>query len=66
MEITVKLKNETKKQIELLIIDDYTQQLEQLKQEKNNYDYTTYRKQYVKLYNAILWHKKEYKNLLGE
>ena len=62
----IKTSIETQKQIELMIIEDYKNQLEQLKLNKQNYNYETYRRLYVKYHNAIQWHKKEYKKLLGE
>lgn len=62
----IKTSIETQKKIKLMIIEDYKQQLEELKSNKQNYEYKLYRAKYLKLYNAILWHKIEYNKLLGE
>ena len=66
MKIAQSINIETMKKIKQLIIDDYKSQLEELKKQKSNYDYTTYRKKYVNLNNAIQWHKKDYNKLMGE
>ena len=57
---------ETQAKIKLMMIYDYEQQLEELKQNKSNYEYKAYRYKYMLLYNAIKWNKQQYKKLMGE
>ena len=64
--VNLEITTETQAKTKLLIIEDYKQQLEQLKQNKSNYAYKEYRYKYVLLHNAIKWNEKQYKKLIGE
>ena len=64
--LNLQIKNETLAKTKLLVIEDYKQQLAELKQNKSNYAYKEFRYKYQLLYNAIKYNEKEYKKLMGE
>ena len=64
--LNLQIKNETLAKTKLLVIEDYKQQLAELKQNKSNYAYKEYRYKYQLLYNAIKYNEKEYKKLIGD
>lgn len=64
--LNLQIKNETLAKTKLLVIEDYKQQLAELKQNKSNYAYKEFRYKYQLLYNAIKYNEKEYKKLIGE
>ena len=64
--LNLEITNETQAKTKLLVIEDYKQQLEQLKQNKSSYAYKEYRYKYQLLYNAIKYNEKQYKKLIEE
>ena len=62
----LELKTETLAKTKLLIIEDYKQQLEELKKNKESYKYEEYRYKYILLVNVIKYNEKEYKKLIGD
>lgn len=64
--INVEITNKTQAKTKLLVIEDYKQQLEQLKQNKSSYEYKEYRYKYILLVNAIKYNEKQYKKLMDE
>lgn len=62
----LELKTETLAKTKLLIIEDYKQQLEELKKNKASYKYEEYRYKYILLVNVIKYNEKEYKKLIGD
>ena len=62
----LQITKETQAKTKLLIVEDYKQQLAELKQNKSNYDYKEYRYKYILLHNAIKYNENEYKKLIGD
>lgn len=53
-----KLSEKTIIEINKLIIKDIENQLEQLKNQKDKFEYSEYRYRYVRLHNNLQWRKK--------
>ena len=61
---TIQLSKEAQAQIKLIMIEDYQQQLEQLKQSKSKYEYIEYRRKYMLYHNMIKHNKKDFERLM--
>lgn len=66
MEQKVNISNNIKIKIHELVIKDYKNQLQKLKNNKHKFDYKDYRLKYQLLHNAIKWREKELQKTKGE
>lgn len=66
MKVKIRPTKETQKQIYELVILDYQEQLEELKELKFKMPYEEYRYYYIRLHNGITDTKKQLKKLIGE